>query len=263
MSNTYQVTEVTVTLPALGSVIRDSRGNEGKRGAKCRVHLFAVHPDWREKGATFEGYMVGRTVFEGYSKSPFNRTLRIMMPDGYKLVALRVDERDEPESWDSLPVYFTGGYVAAQKAEEVDISMPAPSPFAVDKGKVFINSAVIGDGVSTANWGVKVNADESGTQHAAGMSVGVRPEQVAFHAAEDDGLKRARIADVVSRYLTGEYAEYQQEMVDELIAVFDSCLASNANGRHSVDNLQQKIQQAATDAIRNALKPGGLLFGKR
>ncbi|MDI7608817.1 hypothetical protein QLY40_10260 [Cronobacter sakazakii] len=141
-------------------------------------------------------------------------------------------------------------------------SMAAASPFAVDKGKVFINSAVIGDGVSPAIRGVKLNADESGTQHAAGMSVGVRPEQVAFHAAEDDGLKRARIADIVSLYLTGEYAEYQQEMVDELIAVFDSCLASNENGRHSVDNLQQIMQQAATDAIRNALKPGGLLFGK-
>lgn len=165
MSNTYQVTEVTVTLPALGSVIRDSRGNEGKLGAKCRVHLFAVHPDWREKGATFEGYMVGRTVFEGYSKSPFNRTLRIMMPDGYKLVALRVDERDEPESWDSLPVYFTGGYVAAQKAEEVDISMPAPSPFAVVNGQVFINSAVIGDGIYSAN----TITDEEGKQLKAGL----------------------------------------------------------------------------------------------
>ena len=262
MSNTYQVTEVTVTLPALGSVIRDSRGNEGKRGAKCRVHLFAVHPDWREKGATFEGYMVGRTVFEGYSKSPFNRTLRIMMPDGYKLVALRVDERDEPESWDSLPVYFTGGYVGAQKSEEMEISFTGASPFAVDKGTVFINSAYI-DGVSIANCGVKVNADESGRQHAAGMSVGVRSEQVAFHAAADDGLKRARVADIVSRYLTGEYAEYQQEMVDELIAVFDSFLASNENGRHSVDNLQQAMQQAATDAIRNALKPGGLLYNFR
>ncbi|WP_053116123.1 hypothetical protein [Franconibacter pulveris] len=142
-------------------------------------------------------------------------------------------------------------------------SMAVASPFAVDKGKVFINSAYVGNGVSTANWGVKINADESGKQHAAGMSVGVRTEQVAFHAAEDDGLKRARIADVVSRYLTGEYAEYQQEMVDELIAVFDSCLASNENGRHSVDNLQQAMQQAATDAIRNALKPGGLLYGNR
>ncbi|WP_029591895.1 hypothetical protein [Franconibacter pulveris] len=146
---------------------------------------------------------------------------------------------------------------------ELSKSMAAASPFAVDKGKVFINSAVIGDGVSTAITGVKLNADESGTQHAAGMSVGVRPEQAAFHAAEDDGLKRARVADVVSRYLTGEYAEYQQEMVDELIAVFDSFLASNENGRHSVDNLQQAMQQAATDAIRNALKPGGLLYNLR
>ncbi len=38
-------------------------------------------------------------------------------------------------------------------------------------------------------------------------------------------------------------------------------LQAELNGQTaSVDNLQQEMQQAATDAIRNALKPGGLLY---
>lgn len=122
MSNTYEICDVTVTLPALGSVISDSAGNEGHRGEKCRVNLYAVHPNWREKGSTFDGLMVGRTTFEGYTASPYNRTLRIMMPQGYKLVALRVDERDQPESWDSLPVHFSGGYIPSQMQALNEIS---------------------------------------------------------------------------------------------------------------------------------------------
>lgn len=33
------------------------------------------------------------------------------MPDGYKLVALRVDRTGVPTSWESLPVHFSGGYI--------------------------------------------------------------------------------------------------------------------------------------------------------
>lgn len=44
--------------------------------------------------------------------------------------------------------------------------------------------------------------------------------------------------------------------------LFQSLQAEQSGQTASVDNLQQKMQQAATDAIRNALKPGGLLFGK-
>lgn len=45
--------------------------------------------------------------------------------------------------------------------------------------------------------------------------------------------------------------------------LFQSLQAELHGQTDSVDNLQQTMQQAATDAIRNALKPGGLLFGKR
>lgn len=45
--------------------------------------------------------------------------------------------------------------------------------------------------------------------------------------------------------------------------LFQSLQAELHGQTDSVDNLQQTMQQAATDAIRNALKPGGLLYNLR
>lgn len=110
MSQTYQICEVMVTLPSLGTITTDGPGNQIKHGDKCRVHLYAVKPDWRS-GGIFEGFIVGWFTYHGYSEEPHKRSQKIMMPDGFKLIALSVDEYGIPTSWDSLPVYFTGGYL--------------------------------------------------------------------------------------------------------------------------------------------------------
>ncbi|EOJ9641364.1 hypothetical protein ACHOYD_08865 [Enterobacter hormaechei] len=110
MSQTYQICEVTVTLPSLGTITTDGPGNQIKHGDKCRVHLYAVKPDWHS-GTIFEGFNVGAINFTGYTDSPFKRSQKILVPDGYKLVALRVDDDGVPTSWDSLPVHFTGGFI--------------------------------------------------------------------------------------------------------------------------------------------------------
>lgn len=114
MSNTYQICEVTVTLPSLGTITTDVSGNQIKHGDKCRVCLYAVQPDWRS-GRTFEGFTVGWLTYEGYSESPFKRSQKIIMPEGYKLIALRVDERGIPTSLDSLPVQFVFGFISSLK----------------------------------------------------------------------------------------------------------------------------------------------------
>lgn len=113
MSQTYQICEVLVTLPPLGTITTDGYGNKIKHGDKCHVHLYAVKPDWRS-GSTFEGFIVGWFTHEGYSESPHKSSQKIMMPDGYKLVAISVDEYGLPESWDSLPVHFAGGFISVQ-----------------------------------------------------------------------------------------------------------------------------------------------------
>lgn len=118
MPKTYQICEVTVMLPPLGTTTTDGCGNKNKHSAKCRVHLYAVKPDWRSGGIFVDGLIVGLFTHEGYSELPCKRSQKIMMPDGYKLVALSVDERGMPTSWDSLPVSFSGGYVSS--LEDVD-----------------------------------------------------------------------------------------------------------------------------------------------
>lgn len=110
MSKTYQICEVAVMVPPLGAISNDGFGNQVKHGEKFRVHLYAVKPDWHS-GSNFEGFIVGWFTREGYSDTQHKSSQKIMMPDGFKLIALSVDEYGLPKSWDSLPVYFTGGYI--------------------------------------------------------------------------------------------------------------------------------------------------------
>lgn len=149
MSLTYQICEVTVTLPSLGTITTDGLGNQIKHGDKCRVDLYAVKPDWRS-GSSFEGFIVGWLTYQGYCETPCKRSQKIMMPAGYKLVALMVDEYGMPMSWDSLPVQFSGG--------------PICTPI----------DALIGNGITS----------ESGRIYASGMGVSVDngKEQVEFEA---------------------------------------------------------------------------------
>ena len=224
MSNTYEICDVTVTLPALGSVFRDAVGNEGKRGEKCRVNLYAVHPEWREKGSTFEGFMVGRTTFEGYTESPYDRTLRIMRPHGYKLIALRVDDRDQPESWGSLPVRFVGGII--------------------ESGRRY--AAGMGIAVEDGDKKVRFLAESFKVGDEPILRAEVRP-------IGDDEVK-TRLSDDMREAVIDAIRE------SDLFKALQASLDAQASAQVTT---QQAIEQAATDAIRNALKPGGLLFGKR
>lgn len=177
MSKTYNICEVTVTIPSLGTITTDGAGNQIKRGDKCRVHLYAVKPDWHS-GTTFEGFNVGAITFTGYTESPFKRSQKIMMPDGYKLVALRVDDDGMPTSWDSLPVQFVGGLISlkdadgAVRARTGNIHSAEPFSISLD-GQVFVTDAKIGNGVLSTDYSVKLNIYNDGKWHAAGMTVGV------------------------------------------------------------------------------------------
>ncbi|WP_318393195.1 hypothetical protein [Enterobacter sp.] len=203
MSNTHQIINVSVTLPALGAVSRDVYGNVIKQGAKCRVHLYAVHPEWLKQGPVFEGFMVGSIVFDGYTETPFARHQRVLMPDGYKLLALRIGEDEQPESWDSLPVSFTGGLV-------------------VDKGETFINDALIQPSAIEA-CNIQSNTDANGKQYAAAFDINV------------EGNKKVEF--LADRFEVTVNAQNMSESA-----------------------LHQAINKAVTDAIRNAVKPGGLLY---
>lgn len=161
MANTYTIREITVTIPKIGIVSSDKEGNEFKCGEIYHINLFAMRPGWSNRLSDFEGLIVGRLDFSGYSESQFSRTQKIIMPNGYELVALRVGECGRPMSWESLPVVFS------------DAPLSDSEPFTVKNGEVFIKEAVIGNGIVSASYNVKLNIKNDGKEHAAGMTVGV------------------------------------------------------------------------------------------
>lgn len=235
MSKTYNICEVTVTIPSLGTITTDGAGNQIKRGDKCRVHLYAVKPDWHSR-AIFGGFNVGVITFTGYTESPFKRSQKIMMPDGYKLVALRVDDDGMPTSWDSLPVQFVGGLISLNDA----------------------------DGAIRAKIG-KID----GAEHAAGMAVGVEGDQskVVFeadrfkvHDAVQSIIGNAVATNAKTKIRLGD--EMKQAVID---AVRESDLFASLEAKidaqtASVVGLQQAMHDAVNDALRKALKPGGTIW---
>ncbi|WP_110877317.1 hypothetical protein [Franconibacter helveticus] len=76
----------------------------------------------------------------------------------------------------------------------------------------------------------------------------------AYHTFNPNAATKIRLTD--------DMREAVLDVVRES-DLFQSLQAEQSGQTASVDNLQQKMQQAATDAIRNALKPGGLLYGNR
>lgn len=230
MSNTYQVAEVSVTLPAIGTVSRDDYGNVVKRGAKYRVHLYAVHPDWREQGSVFDGFLVGSILTCGYTDMPTHHARRILMPDGYKLVALNVDEDGMPKSWDSLPVCFVGGFIENGRRYEVGMGV------AVEDGKEQVAFKADRFAVTAMARSIIENAQAI--------------NNARIHAAEC----KTRLSD-----------EMREAVIDAIREsdVFKALQASQDAQASAQVTLQQTINQVVTDAIRNAVKPGGLLFGKR
>nr|WP_223239772.1 DUF1983 domain-containing protein [Enterobacter sp. E12] len=172
MANTYKIREVTVTIPKIGIVSSDKEGNEFKCGEIYRINLFAMRPGWQTRTSDFDGLIVGRLDFSGYTESQCSRTQKIIMPNGYELVALRVGECGRPMTRESLPVVFS------------DAPLSDSEPFAVKNGEVSIKDAVIGNGIVSTSYNVKLNINNDGKEHAAGMTVGVEDDhsKVIFEA---------------------------------------------------------------------------------
>jgi hypothetical protein len=120
-------------------VSHDAEGNEFKCGEIYHVNIFAVRPEWRSGFSEFKGLIVGRLDFSGYTESQCSRTQKIIVPNGYELVALRVSENGRPMTWESLPVIFSAN------------CLPDSEPLTVKYGEVFINNATISVGTLPEN----------------------------------------------------------------------------------------------------------------
>ncbi|HBM2776636.1 TPA: DUF1983 domain-containing protein [Enterobacter hormaechei subsp. xiangfangensis] len=140
----------------------------------------------------------------------------------------------------------------------------------VDKtGKAYIQEALIGNGVVSQNYSVKLNVAGKGKPHEAGMTLGVEGEhsKVEFladrfkvHEAASSIIENAVVTKAKINIALGD--ETKQAVID---AVRESDLFASLQAKidaqtASVVGLQQAMHEAVNDAIRNALKPGGLLF---
>ncbi|HDC4588800.1 TPA: DUF1983 domain-containing protein [Enterobacter kobei] len=199
-----------------------------------------------------------------------------MVPDGYKLVALRVDDDGVPASWDSLPVHFTGGFIESPIDEPRDgINSYYPiedfkGGWFVDKsGQAYTHKALIGDGVLSTGYNVKLNINNDGKEHAAGMAVGVEDGQskVEFKAdrfnvpeAASSIIGNAVVSAKKMKIKLGD--EMTQAIIDAVreSELFTAIQVNIDAQTASLTSLQQAMHDAVNDAIRSALKPGGLLY---
>ncbi|HAS0764378.1 TPA: DUF1983 domain-containing protein [Enterobacter hormaechei subsp. xiangfangensis] len=182
----------------------------------------------------------------------------------------------------------------------------------VDKsGQAYIHKALIGDGVLSTGYNVKLNINNDGKEHAAGMAVGVEDgqskvvfeadrfkvheaaqsasnnEETAFNgglafggfpgAISHDGANPAdgnnATAEPISSIASATGTATKTRLTDEmqklvLKAVRESDLFAALQAKidaqtASVVGLQQAMHEAVNDALRNALKPGGILWNTR
>lgn len=139
----------------------------------------------------------------------------------------------------------------------------------VKEGEVFIKDAFIGSGIVSANYNVKLNINNVGKSHEAGMTLGVEDGQsnVEFmadrytvHEAASSIIENAVATSAKTKIRLGD--EMKQAVIDAVREsdLFASLQAKIDAQKASVVGLQQAMHEAVNDAFLNALKPGGLLY---
>ncbi|WP_312804212.1 Fur-regulated protein [Atlantibacter hermannii] len=143
--------------------------------------------------------------------------------------------------------------------DELDKQIRNSDAFRLLAGEAFSNEALIQPGsVQAAHIKAVQNLQCASDERRMETVVGV-PDKAFVTLGANNTFKR----DAATKTrLTDDMREAVLDAVRE--SDFFQSLQAEMNGQtDSVDNLQQAMQQAATDAIRNALKPGGLLYGNR
>lgn len=135
-------------------------------------------------------------------------------------------------------------------------------------------SSPASDEAAKAAWSIKGHTDDAGVVHVAGMDVAVEDgqKQVEFKADRFtvigtalSAIKNEQACIHASEVKTRLSDDMREAVIDAIrdSDVFEALQVSQDALASAQVAMQQAIEQAATEAIRNALKPGGLLFGKR
>ncbi|CZZ75641.1 Domain of uncharacterised function (DUF1983) [Enterobacter hormaechei] len=166
----------------------------------------------------------------------------------------------------------------------------------INNGEVFVTDAKIDDVVLSKSYSVKLNVAGKGKPHEAGMTLGVEGEhsKVEFladrykvHEAAQSASNNEKTTFNVGLSFGGFPGEISHdkanpadgnnatktslndEMCEAIIsAVRESDLFAALQAKidaqtASVVGLQQAMHEAVNDALRNALKPGGILWNTR
>lgn len=136
MKSTYQMMNALVTLPPVGVSIKDGEGNTRKSASELRARICAVVPLW---GSPQLRYILPVPIVlsefsrGGYSEKPWVASEQIMVPDGYLIVAMLVDEKGKPLNDEILPVEL-------EELPNNDWALNKSAPCCISSGEVFINN---------------------------------------------------------------------------------------------------------------------------
>lgn len=211
MTISTRIVKAIVTLPILGTVSRDERGEVVKKGESYRIHIYAAKPGWKENKSLRDMLFVGSLEGQGYTTSPYKRSVEVALPSDRELVALRFDE-DFGLSWDEFPIH-------------IDLWFNGEGWMTVEDEQVFINDASI----------------QPGAIQSHSITIGVKTAKTTAD----------KLREIVSKYLTGEASEYEDELVDELKAFVEKESDST--------RLAVMISEQIRQRLKREMQPGGLL----
>ncbi|MCE9979688.1 hypothetical protein [Leclercia adecarboxylata] len=127
-----------------------------------------------------------------------------------------------------------------------------------------IQNAKLNNAVVNSSYSIQVKADNSDKQPTAGaIRVSESDQQQVSTGWEikKAGTAIASSADATKLSLSDEMREAVVDAVRNS-DLFEPILAELNGQAASLASLQQAIHDVANDAIRNAMKPGGMLFGR-
>lgn len=139
----------------------------------------------------------------------------------------------------------------------------------VDKaGQAYIHKALIGDGILSTNYSVKMNIRNDGKEHAAGMTVGVEDGQRKVVFESDRRSMKPHPFTLDKAMVTN--MKMKTVLSDEMkLAVIDTvresdlltALQTNIDAQTaSITGLQQAMSGMVNDALCNAMRPGSAIW---
>ncbi|HDC4420861.1 phage tail tip fiber protein [Enterobacter hormaechei] len=206
---------------------------------------------------------------------------RICWPVTEKLISglkasERVQVRLRPVAADgSARDWRTGDWIEGISSADTDEILQAldairsSKTFELLNGWRFIKDSHIGDGLVSANFSVKMDLNQCGKQHPAGMSIGVEgaQRQVVFEAdrfkVQETAEPISSLAGSTGRAVAARLSDDMQELVLKAVResdLFTSLQTAIAAQEASILGLQQTMVDAVNDAIRNSLRPGGAIW---